>query len=81
MLQHELPTGSQPEYIHLLQHGIIPGEQVDFCSIVDLQGHSCLTMVLQYALQRESLLQDVENFLPFAPRPLVILEEQLLGIQ
>ncbi|KAK4818263.1 hypothetical protein QYF61_009968 [Mycteria americana] len=39
LLQHRLPTGSQPPSgIHLLQHGVLHGLQVDICSTVDLHG-------------------------------------------
>uniref|UniRef100_A0A663FDX8 Endosomal transmembrane epsin interactor 1 n=1 Tax=Aquila chrysaetos chrysaetos TaxID=223781 RepID=A0A663FDX8_AQUCH len=39
LLQCRLPTGSQPPSgIHLLQHGVFHGLQVDICSTVDLCG-------------------------------------------
>ncbi|KAK4820738.1 hypothetical protein QYF61_004419 [Mycteria americana] len=39
LLQHGLPTGSQPPSgIHLLQHGVLHGMQVDICSTMDLHG-------------------------------------------
>jgi len=45
LLQHRLPTGSQPPSgIHLLQHGILPGLQVEICSTTDCRGTACLTM-------------------------------------
>ena len=39
LLQRGVPTGSQPPSgIHLLQHGVLHGLQVDICSTVDLHG-------------------------------------------
>ena len=39
LLQHGLPTGSQPPLgTHLLWCGVLPGLQVEICSTVDLPG-------------------------------------------
>jgi len=55
LLQHGLPTGSQPPSgIPLLQLGVPPGLQVDICSTMDhlgLQGHSLPHHSLLHKLQ------------------------------
>lgn len=49
LLHYQLRAGSKPPSdIHLLQHGVLCGPQMDLCSAVHhhrLQGHSCLAMV------------------------------------
>ncbi|XP_032913876.1 uncharacterized protein LOC116995338 [Catharus ustulatus] len=76
LLQHGLPTGSQPPLvIHLLQHRILRGLQVDLCIAVilrGLQGHSCLTMLCR------GISALVPGTRPVPSSPLTLVSAELL---
>jgi len=69
LLQHWLPTGSQPPSgIHLFRCGVFHGLQVDICSTTDLHGLQRDILPhhgLHHGLQgKKSLLRCLEHLLP-----------------